>query len=126
MLGMISLSLLVMVFLIILFPTLHRLIGHIEVIFFGFFTFGVSTKRVSLVPFGRQRLNEENEGQSYRESPHLLARFFGRSRHESLQYLEPYREPCRKAPFYLIFGKRFTDYLFKVLNETRKAIRSSS
>ena len=31
-----------------------------------------------------------------------------------------------KRLFYLIFGKRFMDYLFKVLTETGKAIRGSS
>ena len=31
-----------------------------------------------------------------------------------------------KRLFYLIFGKRFMDYLFKVLTETRKAIRGNN
>ena len=32
----------------------------------------------------------------------------------------------KSAFFYLIFGKRFMDYLFKVLTETGKAIKGSS
>ena len=74
--GMISFNLFVRVFVITLYPTLHRLMGRNCEIIYGCFTLGIRTKSVSFAHSGSKLILRKFTANSQRKSPAMFQAFW--------------------------------------------------
>ena len=74
--GMISFNLFVKVFVITLYPTLHRLMGWNCEIISGCFTLGIRTRSVPFAPSGSKLVSRKFKTNSQMESPTMFQAFW--------------------------------------------------
>ena len=108
--GMISFNLFVRVFVITLYPTLHRLMGRNCEIISGCFTLGIRTRSVSFAPSGSKPVSRNLE-QAHKEISHYVLRFLVETCMEAIVSWRFERFHIEKRCLQLFFRERSLEQL---------------